>query len=70
MVVYNWRLSPEMKRDLKREARKDAVPLSVLLERVVRDALARHSAASSKRGRPRKPEKPPRFYSPRQMTPV
>jgi len=48
MVVYNWRLSPEMKRDLKREARKDGVPLSVLLERVVRDALARHSAASSK----------------------
>ena len=70
MVVYNWRLSPVMKRDLKREARKDGVPLSVLLERVVRDALARHSAASSKRGRPRKPEKPPRFYSPRQMTPV
>ena len=48
MVVYNWRLSPVMKRDLKREARKDGVPLSVLLERVVRDALARHSAASIK----------------------
>ncbi|HYK61599.1 MAG TPA: hypothetical protein VEV85_19335 [Bryobacteraceae bacterium] len=48
MVAYNGRLSPEMKRDLKREARKDGVPLSVLLERVVRDALARHSAAQQK----------------------
>jgi hypothetical protein len=48
--VYNWRLSPELKRDLKQEARKDGVPLSVLLERVVRDALARHPAFSSSKG--------------------
>jgi len=40
--VYSWRLSPELKKDLEAEARKQSLPISKLLDRISQDWLAQH----------------------------
>jgi hypothetical protein len=46
--VYSWRLSPELKMDLEREAREQKIALSALLERMAQDWLMRRRAADEK----------------------
>lgn len=38
--VYSWRLSPELKAALEREAKRESRPVSALLEDIVRRWLA------------------------------
>ena len=40
--VYSWRLSPHLKMDLEREARRRRISLSALLEGMAQDWLVRH----------------------------
>jgi hypothetical protein len=42
--VYSWRVSPELKSSLEREARRRKVPLSVVLDLAARDWL-KHGVA-------------------------
>jgi ribbon-helix-helix CopG family protein len=40
--VYSWRLSSDLKMDLEREARRQGVSVSALLERMAQEWLACH----------------------------
>ena len=45
--VYSWRVSPALKAALERAAREERASLAVLLERIVREWLARSPADES-----------------------
>ena len=40
--VYSWRLSTDLKTDLEREARRRKLPLSAVLDKVVREWLKKN----------------------------
>ncbi|HUG81037.1 MAG TPA: hypothetical protein VML01_05205 [Bryobacterales bacterium] len=42
--VYSWRLSPQTKAALEREARRESVSLAALLERITQEWLAEQRA--------------------------
>jgi post-segregation antitoxin (ccd killing protein) len=46
--VYSWRLSPDLKSDLLREARARQVPVAKLIETAVRDFIDKSAGESSR----------------------
>jgi hypothetical protein len=43
-VIYRWHLGPDLKRSLEAEARAEKTSIAAILNRVVRECLARREA--------------------------